>query len=79
MIIVTGAAGFIGSCIVSRLNQEGFNNIIIVDVLRENDKWKNLRGLDFDDYLDRDKLLPFLQKSTGVEAIIHMGACSCNG
>jgi len=76
MIIVTGAAGFIGSCIVSRLNQEGINNIITVDVLRENDKWKNLRNLDFDDYLDRDKLLPFLQKSTGVEAIIHMGACS---
>ena len=76
MIIVTGAAGFIGSCIVSRLNQEGINNIVTVDLLRENDKWKNLRGLDFDDYLDRDKLLPFLQKSTGIEAVIHMGACS---
>ncbi len=76
MIIVTGAAGFIGSCIVSKLNQEGINDIIAVDVLRENDKWKNLRHLDFDDYLDRENLLPFLQQSTKIEAIIHMGACS---
>jgi len=76
MIIVTGAAGFIGSCIVSKLNQEGINNIITVDVLRETDKWKNLRHLDFDDYLDREKLLPFMQKTDGIEAVIHMGACS---
>lgn len=76
MIIVTGAAGFIGSCIVSKLNREGYRNLIAVDVLRKNDKWKNLRHLDFADYLDRSQLLEFLHKYKGVEAIIHMGACS---
>lgn len=76
MIIITGAAGFIGSCVVSKLNQEGIRDVILVDVLRENDKWKNLRHLDFYDYLDRAQLLEYLQGAKGIEAIIHMGACS---
>ncbi|MHB2149403.1 ADP-glyceromanno-heptose 6-epimerase [Calditrichota bacterium LG25] len=76
MIIVTGAAGFIGSCVVSRLNKEGITDIIAVDVLRENDKWKNLRHLDFADYLDREQLFDFLAGAANIEAIIHMGACS---
>ncbi|WP_457565659.1 ADP-glyceromanno-heptose 6-epimerase [Caldithrix abyssi] len=76
MIIVTGAAGFIGSCVVSRLNKEGITDIIAVDVLRENDKWKNLRHLDFVDYLDREQLFDFLAGAANIEAIIHMGACS---
>lgn len=76
MIIVTGAAGFIGSCIVSRLNEAGFDNIIVTDVLRENEKWKNLRNLRFDDYLDRSQLLDYLAGAEQIEAIIHMGACS---
>ncbi|WP_456408486.1 ADP-glyceromanno-heptose 6-epimerase [Caldithrix abyssi] len=76
MIIVTGAAGFIGSCVVSRLNKEGITDIIAVDVLRENDKWKNLRHLDFVDYLDREQLFDFLEGAANIEAIIHMGACS---
>ena len=76
MIIVTGAAGFIGSCVVSELNRAGYRDIIAVDVLRENDKWKNLRHLDFSDYLDRGQLPGFLQCAEGIKAIIHMGACS---
>ena len=76
MIIVTGAAGFIGSCIVSRLNKDGENNIIVVDVLRKNDKWKNLRNLNYYDYLDRNQLLDYLKTHSNIEAIIHMGACS---
>lgn len=76
MIIVTGAAGFIGSCIVSKLNRSGENNIIIVDVLRKNDKWKNLRNLNFFDYLDRSQLPEFLKSRNDIEAVIHMGACS---
>ena len=44
MIIVTGAAGFIGSCIVARLNQEGFKDLILVDCLRGGEKEKNLEG-----------------------------------
>ncbi len=76
MIIVTGAAGFIGSCIVSRLNRAGIDDIIAVDVLRENEKWKNLRNLSFHDYLDRSDLMGFLNSAQPVRAIIHMGACS---
>jgi len=76
MIIVTGAAGFIGSCTVSKLNREGISDIIAVDVLRENDKWKNLRHLSFNDYLDRSQLLDYLKDAKQIEAIIHIGACS---
>jgi ADP-L-glycero-D-manno-heptose 6-epimerase len=76
MIIVTGAAGFIGSCIVSKLNREGISDIIVVDVLRENDKWKNLRNLTFHDYIDRGQLFDYLKDLSDIEAIIHMGACS---
>ena len=76
MIIVTGAAGFIGSCMVSRLNREGISDIIAVDVLRENDKWMNLRHLSFNDYLDRDQLLNWLKNAKNIEAIVHIGACS---
>jgi ADP-L-glycero-D-manno-heptose 6-epimerase len=76
MIIVTGAAGFIGSCIVSKLNRDGENNIIVVDILRKNDKWKNLRNLNFYDYLDRSQLLDYLNSHSNIKTIIHMGACS---
>lgn len=76
MIVVTGGAGFIGSCVVSKLNHLGRNDIIVVDALGEDDKWKNLRALDFHDYLDRDALLPYLRNARQVEAVVHMGACS---
>jgi len=76
MIVVTGAAGFIGSCVVSKLNKSGLNDIIAVDVLRDTEKWKNLRNLRFEDYLDRSVLFDFLDGRDDVEAIIHMGACS---
>lgn len=79
MIVVTGGAGFIGSAIVWRLNEMGEENIIIVDTLGSNEKWKNLVGLKFNeiftkqDFIKRviDENLPF-----DVEAVIHMGACS---
>jgi ADP-L-glycero-D-manno-heptose 6-epimerase len=76
MIIVTGAAGFIGSCMVSKLNREGITDIIAVDVLRENDKWRNLRHLSFHDYIDRSMLMDYLKGAAQIDAIIHIGACS---
>ena len=51
-IVVTGAAGFIGSNIVKGLNQRGITDIIAVDDLRDGDKFRNLADLQIADYID---------------------------
>jgi ADP-L-glycero-D-manno-heptose 6-epimerase len=79
MIIVTGGAGFIGSAFVWKLNQEGIDDILIVDRLGKTDKWKNLINLHFVNYMHKDDFLELIYNDTvnfEVEAIIHMGACS---
>lgn len=78
-IVVTGGAGFIGCNIVKRLNELGEDNILIADNLGTSDKWQNLIGLDFEDYVQKDIFLKKL--STGafdckISVIIHMGARS---
>lgn len=76
MIIVTGGAGFIGSCIVRRLNDAGRNDIVIVDNISETDKWMNMRNKKYIKYVHKSKFLAELPKYKNVEAIIHMGAQS---
>jgi len=79
MIIVTGGAGFIGSAIIAGLNVRGIDDILIVDALGSDEKWKNLRGLRYADYVEVDDFFEMLaagEVSWEVEAIIHMGACS---
>ena len=78
MIVITGAAGFIGSALVWRLNQLGKNNIIIVDELGKDEKWKNLVGIDFEDFINKDIFIENLETGLNykVDSIIHMGANS---
>ncbi|HQN26753.1 MAG TPA: ADP-glyceromanno-heptose 6-epimerase, partial [Syntrophales bacterium] len=79
MIVVTGGAGFIGSAFVWRLNLEGIDNIVIVDRLGTEEKWKNLVNRRFADFLHKDEFLRLLIKDDlpfRPRAIVHMGACS---
>ncbi|MFT6216504.1 MAG: ADP-L-glycero-D-manno-heptose 6-epimerase [Roseivirga sp.] len=75
MIVVTGAAGFIGSCLVAKLNQEGFNHVVVVDKFDNDDKNKNLRGKQILESVDRDHFIEWLGKiGDKVEFIFHLGA-----
>jgi ADP-L-glycero-D-manno-heptose 6-epimerase len=78
MIIVTGGAGFIGSAIVWKLNQLAEKEIIIVDELGKDEKWKNLVGLKFDDFINKDTFIEKLVEGhfSDADAFIHMGANS---
>ncbi|MGL4722332.1 MAG: ADP-glyceromanno-heptose 6-epimerase [Desulfovibrionaceae bacterium] len=79
MYIVTGGAGFIGSALIWKLNSEGIRDILIVDNLASSEKWKNLIGKQFCDYLHKDTFLKILRKDglpKHIKGIIHLGACS---
>lgn len=76
MIIVTGGAGFIGSCVVRTLNNYGIEDIVIVDNIASTDKWMNLRNKKYIKYVNKSEFLGELPTYDGVTAIIHMGACS---
>ncbi len=77
-IVVTGGAGFIGRHTVAELNARGEDNILIVDQLGTGEKWRNLQGLRFDDYLEKDAFRERVRadRLDGVRAIVHLGACS---
>lgn len=75
MIVVTGAAGFIGSFLIHRLNQDNFNAIIAVDKFDNEAKNKNLVGLKIRERIDRDLFLAWLDKNyETIEFIFHIGA-----
>src|SRR5699024_6351419 len=78
MIIVTGAAGFIGSNIVMGLNRRGTNEILAVDDISNGDQFINLARGNIADYMHKDDFRQAVRNNalSGVEAIIHQGACS---
>jgi ADP-L-glycero-D-manno-heptose 6-epimerase len=75
-IIVTGGAGFIGSCIVAKLNEMGMEDIYIVDNVNTSEKWMNLRNKKYIRYYHKDEFLTEINNIPDVSAVIHMGACS---
>ncbi len=78
MIILTGGAGFIGSCFLWKLNKEKIDDVLVVDHLDDSEKWKNLVGKKYKDYIQKQDFLEAVKsgKISKPEAIIHLGACS---
>jgi ADP-L-glycero-D-manno-heptose 6-epimerase len=78
-VVVTGAAGFIGTNTVAALNARGIHDILLVDQLGTDEKWKNLVGLRYEDLLLPEQ---FLARINGekplpqISGIVHLGACS---
>jgi len=76
-IILTGGAGFIGSCFLWKLNKEGIEDIFVVDHLNER-KEKNLKNKKFSDYFEKGEFLRLIEKDKieRVDTVIHLGACT---
>ncbi len=75
VIIVTGAAGFIGSCMVQYLNELGYNNLILVDEFNRADKKPNLEGKKYQSTIEREELFTWLYNSKpAIDFVIHLGA-----
>lgn len=77
MIIVTGAAGFIGSNLIAELEHRGTKPLVACDILGSDDKWHNLAKRDLYDFIGSDQLFPFLEQNKNrIEVIFHLGAIS---
>lgn len=79
MIIVTGGAGFIGSNIVKSLNDIGYQDILVVDNLKDGTKFANLVDLNIADYMDKEDFIISILSDEDfgdIDAVFHQGACS---
>ncbi|MCP4613903.1 MAG: ADP-glyceromanno-heptose 6-epimerase [Planctomycetes bacterium] len=79
MIIVTGGAGFIGSALIAALNKRQITDILVVDELATDQKWKNLCNLLFADYVEKRDFLEMIvadKLNSSIEVVFHLGACS---
>ncbi|MBP0495639.1 ADP-glyceromanno-heptose 6-epimerase [Pararoseomonas indoligenes] len=76
MLLLTGAAGFIGSNLLARLNAEGRTDVVICDALGTEGKWRNLRAHEFADFVPIDALEAWLAHAPALDGVIHLGANS---
>ena len=74
MIVLTGAAGFIGSNLLTKLNQEGVTEIIIVDDFSKDEKKKNYEGKKYKEEIHRNNLFSWLDKAEKIDFVFHIGA-----
>lgn len=75
MIVVTGAAGFISSCLVKKLNEEGYNDIVVIDDFSNPEKNKNLEGKKISQQVDRKNFIQWLRENhLFVQFVFHLGA-----
>ncbi len=75
VIVVTGAAGFIGSCMVGFLNKKGFENLVLVDEFNRENKKENLKGKSFLQQIDRNVFFEWLDDSANkIDYVFHLGA-----
>jgi ADP-L-glycero-D-manno-heptose 6-epimerase len=77
-VIITGGAGFIGSCVLRMLNDEGIEDVVVVDNISSTNKWKNLVNKKYREYVNKDLFMEKLYSSAydNTDIVIHMGACS---
>jgi ADP-L-glycero-D-manno-heptose 6-epimerase len=77
MILITGAAGLIGSAVARELNRRGRKDLLLVDHLGTSEKWMNLRSIQYASYIEKDQLLTVLQTGShslfGINLIFHLG------
>src|ERR1700741_3358104 len=75
MIVITGAAGFIGSCLVSRLNADGLEDLILVDDFSDEHKNHNLEGKHYKQRIHRDEFIQwFAEHAKEIKTVFHIGA-----
>lgn len=78
MLVVTGGCGMVGSNLIAMLNARGHDDILVVDSLKNGDKFRNIADLRIADYLDRGAFLERLAEGRlpKLDAIFHQGACT---
>jgi ADP-L-glycero-D-manno-heptose 6-epimerase len=75
MIVITGAAGFISSCLVAQLNAKGFKDLVLVDDFSRKEKENNIKDKTYTELVDRNKFITWLDENADmVQFVVHLGA-----